>query len=403
MARSSSSAHWSPADALAWRPSREQKQQLQPRHRGGCACVHLRHLRKTGGQSLVQFFTNLGFERLPMFIPGKVVPGCGHRAPGCGPRPPSLRAMNDAFGAAQELLANNRSFFDAHQAGRLTLMEYHSPWAQHGPAFLKHLQPRLAALRAAYASANCSFLVLTVVRHPVSHYVSDYFYFEQQLSRASPRRATQQRLQAGSSRAIGKAAVKAFLSRLPRLPSVHEVDTTLQARARMHAEMQMVRLACIEAKACYDRKAPTSPGLPSDPASAPTRRNVEPPYLAPPVASVRAALRVYDVVGVTEFLGAMQAEVCRRLGWQDKQCPDAVEKNAANPVVLLKHTGIGEVDAPLTIDDAKRLAQPGQPLHAVLLALAPLTACVHAAALQSWRSGVAASGGTVSNFTCVRR
>ena len=356
--------HWTPAESLAWRPTGQQPN--KPQHRGGCACVHLRHLRKTGGQSLVQFFTNLGFERLtPFKAPGKMV-------------------SDGAFGEALQLLADDRNFFEQNQAGRLMMVEYHSPWTSHGPKFLKHLQPRVTALRAAYRAANCSFLVLTVVRDPVSHFVSDYYYF------GPKARATQQRLQAKDrdSRASGKAAVKTTVARLT-LPSVHVVNATLLETARMHTDIQMVHLACANVTNCLR----ITPGRMKD--AAPSMLAERYPYATPSVAVVRNVLHAYDVVGVTEFLGAMQAEICRRL--RVTQCPDEVEKNTANPVALLKHTGIGEIDAPLTIDDAKRMTQPGRPIHAVLLALAPLTACVHASALQSWRAGVAACGESVSN------
>tara|TARA_B110001452_G_scaffold18237_1_gene14841 strand:- start:203 stop:1330 length:1128 start_codon:yes stop_codon:yes gene_type:complete len=370
------------SQSLKWRPSAQQR--TKPHNRGGgCACVHLRHLRKTGGQSLVQFFTNLGFERLLPFSPVKAVPGQPSPSRGIG-------TMADNYGAALQLLAQDRDFFEQNQAGRLVMVEYHSPWAQHGPNFLQQLEPRLIALRAAYASAKCSFLVLTVVRHPVSHFVSDYFYFE------PTTRSTPPRLQAKEkgSKASGMAAVKVTVARLA-LPPVHLVNTTLLARSRKHMDIQMVHLACRKASTCYR----ITPGLPDPgPRTAYAERY---PYATPSVAAVRTALRAYDVVGVTEYLGAMQAEICRRLGWHGARCPEAVEKNTANPVVLLKNTGIGETDAPLTIEDAKRMAQPSEPLHAVLLALAPLTASVHAAALQSWRVGVAASGESVGNFTVV--
>ena len=41
---------------------------------------------------------------------------------------------------------------------------------------------------------------------------------------------------------------------------------------------------------------------------------------------------------------------------------------------------------------SRRRTAPGSPLHAQLLAFAPLTACVHAGVLSEWRAGRVATG-----------
>ena len=130
--------------------------------RPGCAAVHLRHIRKTGGGSVRHVLFKLGYRRARIF------------------------GSNDektAYKRELDLLSTSRHFFDEHQAGKRVFYEYHSPWDIHGPWFLQQLRPRLPALRRAFEARNCTLLVVLLLREPVSHLLSDYFYFENEKAR----------------------------------------------------------------------------------------------------------------------------------------------------------------------------------------------------------------------------
>jgi len=118
----------------------------------GCAAIHLRHIRKTGGGSLRHLLFRLHYQKQPTF--GSPV-------------------ERDAYKIDLDQLASNRTYFGMRQAGRRLYWEYHSPWDLNGPWFLQQLAPRLPALRRAYAASNCTLLLVLLLREPVAHYVSD--------------------------------------------------------------------------------------------------------------------------------------------------------------------------------------------------------------------------------------
>ena len=65
-----------------------------------CASVHFRHLRKTGGTSVRDFFIKgLGYEKMP---------------------PPARREEFASYSAELQQLTSSRDYFDAHQLGRRT-------------------------------------------------------------------------------------------------------------------------------------------------------------------------------------------------------------------------------------------------------------------------------------------
>ena len=245
-----------------------------------------------------------------------------------------------------DLLVRNRTYFEEVQSGRRTFVHWHSPQEHLGPMFLGFLKPRLHVLRRAYAERNCTLLLMTVLRDPVAHLVSDYFHFE--------------------------------MYRRQLAGNIPNDTRSLVEHARVFREVQLVQLSC--ARGCSD----------------PTRkeRGVA-PYRPPPATAVRDVLGIFDLVGVTEELGTMQAALCRRLAIA--QCPTSVKLNA---VPSRKSLSNGFNGAPLSVDTAKALTAPGLPLHAELLATSPLTACVHSHMLRAWRwRGAGGANGTTQDAT----
>ena len=78
-------------------------------------------------------------------------------------------------------------------------MEYHSPWELHGPLFLQQLVPELPALRRTYEERGCTLLVCLVLREPVSHLVSDFFFASRFLGAHAKKQRAALGLQGGRS------------------------------------------------------------------------------------------------------------------------------------------------------------------------------------------------------------
>lgn len=225
--------------------------------------------------------------------------------------------------------------------------------------------PELPPLRRAYAERNCTLLVVTVLREPVSHLVSDFFFSARFLGTAAKR----QRSQILGGDGTGRSANRSLLE-----------------HAKKYSELQMMHLACTRPTQCVTGDVQLHAGARYRPDRV-------------PVAHVRQTLRSFDVVGETSALPALLTTLCRRLAVDSDHCPTDLAVNQARSQQTLAN-GAGD-GAALSVDAARRLTAPGSPLHSQLLAFAPLTACVHGRVLREWRAGRVATGEDAFPESCL--
>ena len=382
-----------------------------------CGAVHLRFAQYTGDRVLSEFLTGIGYEqRRPqpeLCAPQLAALGYQTSAP-CDPWANLGWELNQ--------LATSPSFFDERQTGRRTFIEYPyqlgetggstkpfssappsaslaSPSADHGRAlshmrnalitpggaFIKHVIPVAPVLRQVYASRNCTFLTVFLMRAPVEHYISYYFHAETE-------------------------GLRAFKVLHPTR-YVGPPNRSLFVYSRAFRDTQMVQLACVnpQRECKTQRNTPDGEGFTPDSLYA---------YELPNLHLLRSTLNTFDVIGVPEEPDRLLQELCFRLAGrhactntanmrvygqavQSHDWETAIDLPVASRAITQTGVPINGTayEGALTIDQVRRAVQRGTQLYDNILAVAPVTACVHAAVLRTWRSQSVPRGEMVAGYS----